>query len=229
VHRLITAGNDERLEGVVTDSRIRPGRNRLRWRATPKDRRMRLPGDELVPAPLLQTTRAVMIDVPPQQVWPWLVQTGQGRAGFYSDSPFWDRCVDWYYRRLAREQPGTAEVGYRVAADDRVVASWQNLRVGDVIADGPPGTAYYVVRQAESDRVRALFTDKHLPHLLPARLRDNPRLRIHGEVSDAVVLSEVEPGRTRLVRRMRMTCGPWPFRLLAVPIVLVWGDWGAPG
>jgi len=173
----------------------------------------------------LQTTRAVMIDVPPQQVWPWLVQTGQGRAGFYSDSPFWDRCVDWYYRRLAREQPGTAEVGYRVAADDRVVASWQNLRVGDVIADGPPGTAYYVVRQAEPDRVFALFTDTHLPHLLPARLRDNPRLRIHGELSDAVVLSEVEPGRTRLVRRMRMTCGPWPFPLLAVPIVLVWGDW----
>src|SRR5664280_1693994 len=213
------------LEGVVTDSRIRPGRNRLRWRATPKERRMRLPGDELVPAPLLQTTGAVMIDAPPQQVWPWLVQTGQGRAGFYSDSPFWDRCGDWYYRRLAREQPGTAEVGYRVAADDRVVASWQNLRVGDVIADGPPGTAYYVVRQAEPDRVFALFTDTHLPHLLPARLRDNPRLRIHGELSDAVVLSEVEPGRTRLVRRMRMTCGPWPFRLLAVPIVLVWGDW----
>jgi len=105
------------------------------------------------------------------------------------------------------------------------VASWQNLRVGDVIADGPPGTAYYVVRQAEPDRVRALFTDTHLPHLLPARLRDNPRLRIHGELSDAVVLSEVEPGRTRLVRRMRMTCGPWPVRLLAVPIVLVWGDW----
>jgi hypothetical protein len=42
----------------------------------------------------LQTTGAVMIDVPPQQVWPWLVQTGQGRAGCYSDSPFWDHCVD---------------------------------------------------------------------------------------------------------------------------------------
>ena len=186
---------------------------------------MGLPGDELVPAPLLQTTSAVVIDVPPQQVWPWLVQTGQGRAGFYSDSPFWDHCVDWYYRRLSREQPGPAEVGYHVAADDRVVASWQNPSIGDVIADGPPGTAYYVVRQAEPDRVFVLFTDTHLPHLLPARLRNNPRLRIHGEVSDAVVLSEPEPGRTRLVRRMRATCGPWPFRLLAVPIVLVWGDW----
>lgn len=209
----------------MTDPTIRAQRDLLPWRATPEERRARLPGDELVPAPLLQTTRAVTMDVPPQQVWPWLVQTGQGRAGFYSDSPFWDRCVDWYYRRLSREEPGTAEVGYHVAADDRVVASWQNRRVGDVIADGPPGTAYYVVRQAEPDRLFVLYTDTHLPHLLPSRLRDNPRLRIHGEVSDAVVLSEVEAGRTRLVRRMRMTCGPWPFRLLAVPIVLVWGDW----
>jgi hypothetical protein len=56
VHRLIKAGNDERFGGVVTDPRIRPGRDRLRWRATPKERRMRLPGDELVPVPLLQTT-----------------------------------------------------------------------------------------------------------------------------------------------------------------------------
>ena len=114
---------DERVGGVVTDPTIRAQRDLLPWRATPEERRARLPGDELVPAPLLQTTRAVTMDVPPQQVWPWLVQTGQGRAGFYSDSPFWDRCVDWYYRRLSREEPGTAEVGYHVAADDRVVAS----------------------------------------------------------------------------------------------------------
>lgn len=104
-----------------------------------------------------------------------------------------------------------------MAADDRVVSWWQDLRVGDVIADGPPGTAYYVVRQAEPDRAFVLFTGTHLPHLLPARLRNHPRLRIRGELSDAVVLSEVTPGCTRLVRRMRMTCGPWPFRLLAVP------------
>jgi hypothetical protein len=128
---------------------------------------MALPGDNLVPAPMVQTTHAVTINAPPQRVWSWLVQTGQGRAGFYSDSRFWDRSVDWYYRRLSRKQPGKARVGYHVAADDRIVSAWQNPHVGDIIADGPPGTAHYVVRQAEP-----------------------------------------EPGTTRLVRRMRLRCGP---------------------
>ena len=50
----------------------------------------------------------------------------------------WDRCVDWYYRLLSRRQQGSA-VGYHVAADNRIVAEWQNPSVGDVIVDGPPG------------------------------------------------------------------------------------------
>jgi glyoxylase-like metal-dependent hydrolase (beta-lactamase superfamily II) len=194
------------------------------WRATEAERAMPLPGDDLVQSPMVQATHAVTIGAPPQRVWPWLVQTGQGRAGFYSDSPFWDRCVDWYYRRLSREQPGKAAVGYQVGASDRIVPAWQGLRVGDIIADGPPGTAYYVVRQLEPDRAFVLFTDTHLRYLVPARLRDNPRLGIFGELSDSTVLTEPEPGQTRVVRRMRMRCGPWPFRALVVPIVLVWGE-----
>ena len=41
-------------------------------------------GDETVPRPSVQHTRAVTIDAPAQQVWPWLAQIGQDRAGFYS-------------------------------------------------------------------------------------------------------------------------------------------------
>ena len=173
---------------------------------------MALPGDDLVPAPMVQTTHAVTISAPPQRVWPWLVQTGQGRAGFYSDSRFWDRSVDWYYRRLSRKQPGKEAVGYRVAASDRIVPEWQNPRVGDVIEDGPPGTAHYVVRQAEPGKSWVLFTDTHLRYLVPARLRDNSRLGIFGELSDSFLLTEPEPGTTRVVRRMRLRV-----RALAVP------------
>jgi glyoxylase-like metal-dependent hydrolase (beta-lactamase superfamily II) len=199
-----------------------PGR--VSWRATEQERTMPLPGDDLVPSPMVQTTHAVTINVPPQQVWPWLVQTGQGRAGFYSDSRYWDRSVDWYYRRLSREQPGKATVGYHVGTSDRIVPAWQNPRVGDIIADGPPGTAYYVVRHVEPGKAFVLFTDTHLRYLLPARLRGNPRLGIFGELSDSFLLSEPEPGHTRVVRRMRLRCEPWPFRALVVPIVLIWGE-----
>ncbi len=175
-------------------------------------------------APMVQTTHAVTINAPPQRVWPWLVQTGQGRAGFYSDSKFWNRSVDWYYRHLSRQQPGKAASGYHVTADDRIVAAWQSPRVGDIIADGPPGTAYYIVRQAEPGKSWVLFTDTHLRYLLPARLRENPRLGIFGELSDSALLTEPQPGTTRVIRRMRLRCGPRPFRAYAVPIVLIWGE-----
>ncbi|HEY4993154.1 MAG TPA: hypothetical protein VII33_13855, partial [Nakamurella sp.] len=194
------------------------------WGATEEERRLPLLGDELVPSAQLEITHAVTIAASPEQVWPWLVQTGQGRAGFYSDSPFWDRCVDWYYRRLSREQAGKAAVGYQVRVSDRVVPEWQNPQVGDIIADGPPGTAYYVVRHVTPAREFVVFTDTHLRHLLPARIRENPRIGLVGDISDDCLLTEAEPGKTRLVRRMRLRCEPWPFRAFAVPVVLIWGE-----
>jgi hypothetical protein len=56
----------------------------LHWGATSEELRKPLPGDELVPDPGIQSTRAVTIDAPPDAVWPWLAQLGQDRAGFYS-------------------------------------------------------------------------------------------------------------------------------------------------
>jgi hypothetical protein len=132
--------------------------------------------------------------------------------------------VDWYYRLLSSEQPGKPTVGYHVAADDQIIAAWQNPQVGDIIADGPPGTAYYVVRQAEPGRSFVLFTDTHLRYLLPARLRDHPQLGISGELSDSFLLTEPKPGTTRLIRRMRVSCRPWLFRAYALPVVLIWGE-----
>ena len=56
----------------------------LHWGATCEELHEPLPGDELVPAPATQSTRAVTIDAPAEAVWPWLAQIGQDRAGFYS-------------------------------------------------------------------------------------------------------------------------------------------------
>ena len=197
---------------------------RVSWKATRKERTVPLPGDDLVPSPMVETTHAVTINASPQRVWPWLVQVGQGRAGFYSDSAFWDRCVDWYYRLLSRERKGEATVGYQVATSDQIVPAWQNLRVGDVIEDGPPGTAYYVVRYVDPYKALVLFTDTHLRYLLPARLRDNPRLDVSGQISASFLLTQPDPGTTRVIRRMRLRCAPWPFRAFAVPIVVIWGE-----
>ena len=56
----------------------------LRWGATDAEAIETLPGDEATPHPRVQSTRAIDIDAPPDQVWPWLVQMGIGRGGFYT-------------------------------------------------------------------------------------------------------------------------------------------------
>jgi hypothetical protein len=57
----------------------------LRWGATAGEVRAAMPGDELLPRAQFRCTRAVTIDSPPAAVWPWLLQAGCLRAGFYSD------------------------------------------------------------------------------------------------------------------------------------------------
>jgi hypothetical protein len=56
----------------------------LRWGATDAEVAAAMPGDELVPNPSFSATRAITIQAPPELVWPWIVQLGTGRAGFYS-------------------------------------------------------------------------------------------------------------------------------------------------
>lgn len=57
---------------------------RRRWGTMESERTLRLPGDELVPEPDWSYNHAVSIGAPRAAVWPWLVQVGQGRGGFYS-------------------------------------------------------------------------------------------------------------------------------------------------
>jgi hypothetical protein len=59
----------------------------------------------------------------------------------------------------------------------------------------------------------------HMRYLFPARLRDDLRLGISGEISGSYLLTEPEPGQTRLVAACG--CGPWPFRAYVVPVVLI--------
>ena len=54
----------------------------MNWGATPEEQQMALPGDNL--APYQHFTRAITINAPVAEVWPWIVQIGQDRAGFYS-------------------------------------------------------------------------------------------------------------------------------------------------
>ena len=179
---------------------------------------MRFPGDGVIEEPDLQTTHALTIEAPAAAIWPWLVQIGQGRAGFYSDSRWWDAVVDAYYRLLSREQR-CPPVRYE-RDGGRIVPEWQGRRVGDVIPDGPAGTAFYVVRAIQTERNMVLFTNTHLPHMLPASVRGH----VSAELTVDYLLVPVAPEHTRMLRRMRMACRPAWFRWMAVPVVWFWGE-----
>jgi hypothetical protein len=57
---------------------------RRRWGSSEEERALELPGDEFVPEPQWSYNHAVSINAPRATVWPWLVQLGQGRGGFYT-------------------------------------------------------------------------------------------------------------------------------------------------
>jgi hypothetical protein len=60
---------------------VRP--RQMHWGATQEEASRTLPCDEIVPNPTWSSTRAVTVNATPEQIWPWLVQVGWGRAGYY--------------------------------------------------------------------------------------------------------------------------------------------------
>lgn len=87
----------------------------LRWGATEHEAHQPLPGDDRVPHPWIESTRAVTIDAPSDAVWPWLAQIGQDRGGFYS--------YEWL-ENLA---------GCEMHNADRIHPEWQRRAVGDLV------------------------------------------------------------------------------------------------
>src|SRR5947207_7291202 len=67
--------------GIAEAVLIHLGRS---YGSTPAERKCVLPGDEIVRDPQVVTNHAITIAAPPRDVWPWLVQMGWGRAGFYT-------------------------------------------------------------------------------------------------------------------------------------------------
>ena len=70
------------LAGVAAWAALRP--RVMTWGATVEEVRQPLPGDDLIAMPLYVTTRGITVHAPAAAVWPWLVQLGQNRGGFYS-------------------------------------------------------------------------------------------------------------------------------------------------
>lgn len=82
------------------------------WGATAEEVLREMPGDGIVANPSFNATRAVEIDARPEQVWPWIVQIGYHKAGFYSH--------DW----LDND---------RIPSAEEIIPEFQSLRAGDTL------------------------------------------------------------------------------------------------
>lgn len=165
------------------------------WGIDPADKARALPGDDLVPEAQAIDTRGIDIDAPPEAVWPWLVQMGYGRAGWYS------------YDELDTNHPSL----------DRIVPELQQLAVGDIVPTHPGGG--FEVRVIEPGEALVLYADREL---IDAQAAASPEglagasanvkatgmaldqtMRGDFKASWAFVLEPRPQGGTRLIERFR--------------------------
>jgi len=112
----------------------------LNWGATDEEIKRAMAGDEIVPDPTFNATRAVTVNAPAERIWPWIVQMGYRRAGFYS----WD----------ILDNDG-------IPSAERILPEYQNPKVGDLV----PLTAKVkiLVAVAEPNRRLLLVTQSPTP------------------------------------------------------------------
>lgn len=127
---------------------------RTTWGASPEEAAATLPGDDLVPDAAWSSTHAITIAAPPERLWPWIVQIGQGRGGFYS------------YVGLENL------AGCRIENATEVLDRFQDLSVGDPVSlhpKAPPLTVaaiepqrYLVLHGSAPDSANASLWAFHL-------------------------------------------------------------------
>jgi len=168
------------------------------WGIDPEEAAMALPGDDIVPEAEAIDTRGIEIAAPPKEVWPWLVQMGYGRAGWYS------------YDELDMDHPSA----------DRIVPELQHLEVGDLLPTHPGGG--FEARIVEPRKALVVYADRALVEAQAAAAQPagegvkaastNVRATgayldaaMHGDfqASWAFVLEPRPEGRTRLIERFR--------------------------
>jgi len=190
------------VAAVVYGVWVRP--RLMRWGASDEEIAEPYPGAELVPDGKRAATMAVTIEAPPEQVWPWLVQMGGDRGGWYS----WDR-LDNAGRPSAKE----------------VHPEWQDLALGDYVKywkrSGPVDA--WQVAALEPNRFLGLrgLTD------LRGRNLDakQPRPSAYVEGLWGFLVTELPGRRTRLVIGGYQTFRPrWiePFVASWLSIPVVW-------
>jgi len=172
-----------------------------KWGATEDEIQRSLPGDELVPHPKGDYTHAITIRAPASEVWPWLVQIGQGRGGFYS--------YEWLENL----------VGCNIHNADRIIPEFQHLEVGDSVQLHPKKGYPYTVAAIELGRALVLQMRVATQTGNTFKLTDIAPEK-YQNFSWVFFLDELDEGTTRLISRTR---NDWNQSLANAQVFSIWG------
>ena len=168
-----------------------------RWGATDEEISMTLPGDAFLAEPTAELTRAITIEAPREEVWPWIVQLGADRGGFYT--------YDWVENLL----------GFDVHSADDIVEQWQDLGIGDVVhMDRARTSGWYVVELRPREALVLKLADLAAGRPLE---RDE---KLHWEFLWTFALLDAPGGSTRLLVRERVAFGSALIEFLFAPVGL---------
>jgi len=166
----------------------------LRWGLRDDEAHLALPGDELVPQPMYETTHAITIHAPASRVWQWLVQLGVGRGGFYTYDAL---------ENLA---------GLGIHSADQIRPEWQALHAGDSIHISPVTPLKVEVLEPNRALVLHVIMSPFTAEIVHSK---GPATRAFFDWSWAFVLEQITPHTTRLIVRTRGTYKPAALRILA--------------
>jgi hypothetical protein len=157
-----------------------------RWGATQAEAQATFPGDEYVPHPKSEITLAITIRAPVEKVWPWFVQLGCRRGGWYS------------YDLLDNGGVPSAE---------RILPEFQQLEVGDTLPAMPKGDFGFPV--AILDPCRALTLGGTLDTKTGKTARPgDPGLEAYFSGDQTFAMQPLDGEGTRLIFRMRTGWNP---------------------
>jgi hypothetical protein len=169
-----------------------------RWGANDEEVVASLPGDDLISEPAGQITRAIEISAPRETVWPWVIQLGADRGGFYS--------YDWL-ENLFR---------LGIHSTNVVVPEWQERAVGDLMhADARGNNGWYVMDVQPPDALVVQMAN--VAEGRPFRRAERPYM----EFTWAFILREQGTQTTRLLVRERVSFGSRLARAVGGPVGLV--------
>lgn len=187
--RDIVIGGSVIASTVVASPLVR--RHYNRFGATDAEVSSPMPGDEFVTQPKLGFTRAITIDAPPAQVWPWLAQIGQARGGLYS------------YDGLENL------VGCDIQSADEILTEHQDLNKGDIIRSGPDAFPCWMVLDVEAPNHLVLIgAGTPAKVAVPEVVDEIPAKDYAASTWQWQLLPRVDGTQTRLVVRQRLTFSP---------------------